>query len=39
LRRLYHDPAAERLLAQALERLELVEATEARVRLLLAERL
>lgn len=39
LRRMHDDPAVERMLQQALERLELVEATEARVRLLLAERL
>ncbi|HET7601164.1 MAG TPA: cyclodeaminase/cyclohydrolase family protein [Gemmatimonadales bacterium] len=31
LRRMYDDPEAERLIEQALERLELVEATEARV--------
>jgi methenyltetrahydrofolate cyclohydrolase len=39
LRRMHDDPAVERMLQQALERLELVEATEARVRLLLVERL
>jgi formiminotetrahydrofolate cyclodeaminase len=39
LRRMYDDPEAQRLLEQALERVELVEATEARVRVLLAERL
>ncbi len=39
LHRLHDDPDAERLLEQALERLELVEATEARVLRVLTERL
>jgi formiminotetrahydrofolate cyclodeaminase len=38
LRRIYDDPEADRLAAAALERLELVEALERRVQLLLGER-